>query len=112
MRDYLNKNKFNTKHLWQTHLLLILFMFLKIEGDKKEKIDLLKKYREFELSLNYHDIKLNSKPINMLNKAILNENYDKAILLSLIAGKIYNRRILKNFIFKHMHGLKKVGDDL
>jgi len=44
----------------------------------------------------------------MLNKAIMNEQYNKAIFLSSISSKIYNWRKLKNFIFKHTKGLKKI----
>ena len=89
-------------------LLLPLFMFFKISESKNERIDLLKKYREFELLLNYPNIKLKLKPLDILNKAIINENYDKVIFLSSIASKFYNWRKLKNFIFKRVEGLKKV----
>ena len=113
VNEYLNENKFNNEELWEDLLLLPLYMFLKIDGNKEEKIAILKKYREFELSLNYPNIKLMLKPMDMLNKSIMNEQYNKAIFLSSIASKIYNWRKLKNFIFKHTKGLKKIEmDDL
>ena len=108
VKEYLNENKLNNEKLWVDLLLLPLYMFLKIDGNKEEKIAILKKYREFELSLNYPNIKLMLKPMDMLNKAIMNENYDKAIFLSSIASKIYKWRKLKNFIFKYTKGLKKI----
>ena len=111
LNEYLNENKLNNEKLWMDQLLLPLYMFLKIDGNKEEKIAVLKKYREFELSLNYPNIKLLFKPMDMLNKAIMNEQYNKAIFLSSIASKIYNWRKLKNFIFKHTKGLKKIELD-
>ena len=111
MKDYLDENKLNKERIWVIHLPLLLYMFFKIDENKKEKIDILKKYREFELSLNYPNIKLNSKPLDILNKAIMDEQYDKAIFLSSIASKMYSWRKLKNFIYKKDLDLKKVEID-
>ena len=108
MRDYLNENNINNEQLWVVHLPLLLFMILKINENKEEKLTILKLYREFVLSLNYPNIKLKLKPLDILNKAIINEQYNKALFLISIASKIYKWRKLKNFIFKYTKGLKKI----
>ena len=84
IRDYLNENNLNNEKLWINNLPFILFMFLKVKGNKEEKINMLKIYRKFVLSLNYPNIKLKLKPLDILNKAIINEQYTKGIILSSI----------------------------
>ena len=108
VNNYLNETKLNNEEFWIPRLMFPLYMFLKIDADKKEKINILKKYRELGLAINYPNIKLNPKPMDMLNKAIMNEQYNKAIFLSSIYNVVYNNRKLKNFIFKYLHNLKKI----
>ena len=108
VNEYLDENNFNKEETWLALIPFMLYMFFKLDESKEEKIDLLKKYRELGLSINYPNIKLDLKPLDMVNKAIMKEQYNKAIFLSSIAGKMYNWRNLKNFIYKQNLNLKKV----
>lgn len=101
------ENNINKNQVFNNSLSMVLFMFIKFKGSKKDKIKFLKYYSSFLKSLNY-PIKLGNIALNILNSSILSEKYDKAIFLSNVAGLFYNNNKIRNFIFKKYCGLKKI----
>lgn len=109
IKELFDENNLKIDEMFNSSLYIILFMFIKFNGHKEDKIKFFNKYRDFLISLNY-PVKLNSAPLNMLNEAILKGKYNKAILLSNIAGIFYNNTQLRTFLFKKWCNLKEIEE--
>ena len=82
-------------------------MFIKVKAPHNKKVESLKKVHDFEKALNF-DVKLPSKPLNLVNKCILKQHYNLAILMISAAGKLYKNNKIKNFILKRFSNWRKV----
>ena len=86
---------------------LLYFMFFKFHGSGREKIIFLAKLRDLEISLDY-PVKLNSEIIDVINRAVLNERYALAIILSRLFGLVYENDMIRNYVFKKYSGVKQI----
>ena len=109
MNDYMEENNLNKQRLIDL-IKIIFFMFFKLDTSKNEKIYLLDKIYEFEIAIN-RPIILSFKPLDWLNRLILNKHYNLFIYISFIAGKLYTNRRLKNIFFKKYSNITKIDLD-
>lgn len=104
--NYVRKFNLDEKILLTASTSILILMFFKIKASKKEKIELLKKLRDFENSLNFN-VQL-SNLLNPVNQLILDEHYNRTILISSITSLLYKNNKIKNLIFKRYSSIKKI----
>lgn len=105
--EAVRKYNINEENIFNDSVSILILMFVKVNAPHNERIDSLKQLHDFEKSLNF-EVKLNSKPIDMLNSFILSEHYTAANILCWFAGLLYKNNRLKNLISRNYSNLKKI----
>ena len=113
INDYLEENSLNKQRLIN-HLKIIFFMFFKIHASRDEKLILLNEI--LELEKNIGDTQFititDSKPMDLLNKLILNKKFNLFLFISFFCNKFYASNLIKNFLFRRYSNFRKIDSKI
>ena len=89
------------ERLFSNFITMILFMLIKLENISEG----VKRLYKFERNLDFK-INLPSKPLDIINKKIMNKQFKQAKILLQMLGLVYNNKKLKNKIYIRTYNLK------
>ena len=99
INNYLDENKLKKDDIISKNVYTLYLVFIKFKGSKSERISLLKEIIDFQKYADC-DVKIPSKPFDIVNKLVLKEHFSIALFLGSIASTLYNNRRIKNLIFR------------
>lgn len=99
INNYLDENNLKKDDLISKNVHTLYLVFIKFKGSKSERIALLKEIINFQ-KLADCNIKIPSKPFDILNRLVLKGHFSMALFLCSIASWIYDNRKIKNLIFR------------
>ena len=98
-----NNYEFSQKELIRSFVSMAIFILIKLDD-----LDIgIKELYTFENSLDF-EIVLDSKPLNLINKKIMNQNFFQAKILIKLMGLFYNNKKIRNYIFINYSNLKEL----
>lgn len=105
--DNLIRNHGLKSDAFTTHCLIDLFLVVaNINGSREEQIEVFKDLYEFEK--NFDKIVINKTELTILNNAILNKQFNKAIFLCKIYSVLYNNSFIRHIYRIWNNKTKKV----
>lgn len=86
---------------------MVLFILAKLDDNLDEGI---RQLSEFENSFDF-EINLASKPLDIVNKKIMNKQFGQAKILLKLMGILYNNKRIRNYLFVNFSDLKEFSGD-
>ncbi|ALT69300.1 glycosyl transferase GT2 family [Methanobrevibacter millerae] len=103
--DLLDKNcSYNTKQELMNELINMVFFILAKLENPKEGLEIL---HDFEKNLTIQLTPI-SKPLNILNKKIINKQFNQALILLKIIGILYNNKKIRTLFLIKYSNLKRI----
>ena len=97
--------RISNKGFLNEHLQSLLLIFSNTKVPKDERIGMLEEIYDFEKQ--YDNIEINNKEISILNNAILNRNFSRAIRIADIYSFLYNNSFIKGIYRKYNNFKRK-----
>lgn len=97
--------RISNKGFLNEHLQSLLLIFSNTKVPKNERIEMMEEIYEFEKQYDY--IEINSKEISILNNAIMNRKFSKAIRIANVYSFLYNNQFIKGIYRKYNNSKRK-----
>lgn len=97
--------RISNKGFLNEHLQSLLLIFSNTKVPKSERMEMLEEIYDFEKQ--YDNIEINSKEIAILNNAIMNRKFSRAIRIANAYSFLYNNHFIKNIYRKYNNSKRK-----